>query len=274
MKFCYIDESGHLGEITVVVGILVDAMRMHTTKGNWESLLQELDNISEGRLVEIKGRELYRGNGSWRDWDGEDRNALIDSIIDWMTRRKHRVVFSAVAKSRLANLGDGLVPDPFCTVTVWSLAALHLMLGIQKANQGLSNNKGKTLFVFDEVRERGELLALINDPPPATHGFYGLKKRRRPLDQVIDVPYFTDSRYVGLIQVADLFAYILHLYAELKEGIATEKFSGELDCVEEWVSRMQPVLLPDSARWPQGSSDSFTRFIRNVAPPSLLRVAP
>ena len=44
MKFCYADESGHGSEITVIVGIVVDAQRMRRTKTDWE---ESLDHFSE-----------------------------------------------------------------------------------------------------------------------------------------------------------------------------------------------------------------------------------
>lgn len=273
MKFCYADESGHWGEITVIVGIVVDAMRMNRTKDDWEALLTDLDQISDRRVFEIKGRELYRGNAYWREWDGGERSALISNIIQWMVDRKHSITFGAVSKARLADAHSRETIDGFEDAKEWTIAAFHLLLSIQKRYQGEQKNKGNTLFIFDDVSERGGLLDLVDSPPPVTHGFYGLKKKQRPLDQVIDVPYFADSRHVGLIQVADLFAYILHLYAEISEGFSNEKFDGEFARLEQWIDQMKPVLMQDSVRWAQGSKDPCTLFFRSIAPPSLLRVA-
>ena len=273
MKFCYADESGHGGGITVVVGVVVDALRMHRTKEDWENLLAALDTISAGRVIEIKGRELYRGNAFWREWDGGERSRLISNIINWMGERKHTVTFGAVSRQRVDTLRSTTRALTFQGTTEWTIAAIQLILSVQKRYQHESQNKGKTLFIFDEVTEREELLDLVDKPPVITNGFYNLGKKQRPLDQVIDVPYFADSRHVGLIQVADLFAYILHLYAELSEGIATEKSPGEFKRLEEWVDQMKPVLLPDAMRWPQGSRDSCTQFFRSVGPASLLKVA-
>ena len=274
MKFCYADESGHLGEITVVAGVVVDAIRMHRTKEDWESLLSELEQISNGRVLEIKGRELYRGNSYWREWDGGERSSLIDSIINWMIDRKHSVTFGAISRTQLAALKDSEAYDSLGSLRTWSIAALHLILGIQKTYQRENQNKGKTVFVFDNVAEHQELLDAVNQPPAITNGFYSLHKKQRPLDNIVDVPFFADSRDVGLIQVADLFAYIFHLFAELTEGTTSEKFAGELERVCDWLAQMRPVLMPDSARWPQTSKDPCTQFLRNAAPQSLLKVRP
>lgn len=272
MKFCYADESGHLGEITVIVGVIVDAMRMRKTKSDWEKFLSELEGRFPGREIEIKGRQLYRGNAFWREWDAGERSSLIEEIIQWMIERRHRVTYGAVVKAKLSSARKHAQPKGFEDASEWSVAAIHLILQIQKEYQKERQNKGNTVFVFDHVSEREELLGIIQNPPCATEEFYRKAKKDPPLDQLIDVPYFADSRHAILIQVADLFAYILHLHAEISEGIMPQKFDGELDRLEMWIKGMGPLLLPDSTRWPKSTKDPFTLFLRSIAPDSLLSV--
>ena len=81
---------------------------------------------------------------------------------------------------------------------------------------------------------------------------------------------FADSKHVELIQVADLFAFIIRLYAELKESFTEEKFEGELARLRGWIDLMNPVLMRDSTRWNPSSKDPCTTFLRAVAPLSLL----
>ena len=272
MKFCYADESGHGSEILVVAGVIVDATRMQPTKAAWNRLLAKLDEISSGRVFEVKGRELYRGNAFWRKFDGGERTRLIDQIIKWMIARKHAVTFGAVSKPLLRNRQVERKKIGLEEANEWSIAAFHLLLGIQKKFQGLKNNKGNCVFVFDSGTEYKCFSELVVHPPRATEGFYGRQEKERPLNQVIDVPFFADSRHVGLIQVADLFAYIFRLYSDLAEGVTQQRFEGEFERLEGWIENMRPVLLPDSARWPKSSTDPCTRFLRSIAPPSLLRV--
>ncbi len=272
MKFCYADESGHGAEILVVAGVIVDATRMQPTKAAWNRLLAKLDEISSGRVFEVKGRELYRGNAFWRTFDGGERTRLIDQIIKWMIERKHDVTFSAVSRPLLQSRHVQCKEFGFEKANEWSIAALHLLLGVQKKYQKLKNNKGNCVFVFDKGAEYEDLLRLVVDPPRATEGFYGKERKQTPLNQVIDVPYFADSRHVGLIQVADLFAFILRLYADLKEGITEEKFKGELERLESWIKEMHPVLLPNSVRWPKLAKDPCSSFFRSIAPQALLEI--
>lgn len=271
MKFCYVDESGHGSEITVVAGIIVDALRMHRTKDDWKELLDDLQSILPGQIRELKGGELYRGRDYWRQLDGGERVQVIERIIMWMSSRRHKVTFGAVSKTSLLRQKDNYSLGGLQSKSMWTIAAMHLILSVQKTYQGEPKNKGHTLFVFDEPRRR-DLLEIVLRPPTATDGFYKRKKAQSALDQVIDVPYFADSRHIGLIQVADLFAYLIRLYAELVDGVIDEKFGGEQAQIGGWIERMKPVLLNDASRWPQRSQDPCTKFLRAVAPPSLLRI--
>ena len=272
MKFCYLDESGAGTEITVVAGVVIDAIRMHRAKIDWDELLDDVREDMSGNLVELKGRSLYRGNEQWRQLDGGERTKFIERIIEWMVNKKHVVTFGAVSESRLVTARDDFDLDGFQNATRWSVAAMHVILGVQKQYQREKNNKGNTVFVFDEGPKADELTQLVLDPPPATGTFYKQGKSQEPLDQVVDVPYFADSRHVGLIQVADLFAFLVRLYAELKEGVTSEKFTGETERLAGWIKKMGPCLLKDSARWPSTAKDPCTRFLRSAAPPSLLKI--
>lgn len=100
MKFCYLDESGtgDIGKepVTVCVGVIVDALRMHRTKHEWGELLKEFNKKTTRPISEIHTTNLYRGNDEWRNIKGDERAAIISQIIDWLIERKHKVTFSAV----------------------------------------------------------------------------------------------------------------------------------------------------------------------------------
>lgn len=148
------------------------------------------------------------------------------------------------------------------------------MLSVQKHHQRDARNKGHTVFVFDDVNEKDELLGMLASPPEFTDGFYRRNPKMRQLSQLVDVPYFADSRHVVLVQVADLFAYFLRLYAELQLGLIAEKFAGELSRLDGWIAKTSALLLPASTRWPKGSSDPLTCYLRAAAPAPLVGLGP
>ena len=166
MKFCYLDESGTGSEpYAVMVGIIVDAQRMHVTKRNWEALLKVLSKYTKREVHEIHTRDFYRGNGIWRNINGQIRSDITTIIFEWLNKRKHKVIWSVIDKSKYENLKrrDEL---PSGVNTIWKCLGLHLILSLQKEFQTDKNNKGNTLLIFDEEkREEAEFAKLISNPP-------------------------------------------------------------------------------------------------------------
>jgi len=73
MKLCYCDETGMGNEpIAIMVGVIVDAQRMHVTKQHWRGLLATLSAICGHELAEIHTRDFYSGSGVWREMEGPD----------------------------------------------------------------------------------------------------------------------------------------------------------------------------------------------------------
>lgn len=100
MKFCYFDESGMGSEpYLVVAGIIVDSQRMHVTKDAWVNFLSYLSKVAGRRIAEFHSREFYRGNGTWYGTDGIKRAEIIEAILGWVQKRKHKCVFSGLNKT-------------------------------------------------------------------------------------------------------------------------------------------------------------------------------
>ena len=271
MKFCYLDESG-MGEepCIVMAGIIVDAQRMHVTKSAWNEFLAYLSNATKRTITEFHFRDFYRGNGPWRGIDGLKRAEIISAILAWIANRKHDITFSAVDKnafdSRKASGEFEGVP------TAWCVAAMHCILGVQKYHQRERKNKGHTVLVFDrEVKEEGCLSSLVLAPPEWTSSYYGKKKKQAALDQVVDVPYFVDSRQALLIQVADTISYILRAHAELESGVSTETYTGERDRLRTWAGQIFDRAIPGPMRYPAKGGCAAAQAFRNIAPECLRR---
>jgi hypothetical protein len=102
LKFCYVDESGTGDEpYAVMVGIVVDALRMRPTKTDWEHFLLGLQDIVRRPIEELHTRDFYAGNGPWRGINGPQRARIIQSVMEWLSRRKHSLVFSSADKDKV-----------------------------------------------------------------------------------------------------------------------------------------------------------------------------
>jgi hypothetical protein len=216
MKFCYFDESGMGDEpYLVVAGIVVDSTRMHVTKDAWADFLHYLSRAAGRSVDEFHSREFYRGNRVWHGIDGATRAQIIDAVLNWVENRKHKCVFSGIDKNEYKKkLKDDERLKQFRSL--WCAAAVHCTLQVQKQHQREETTKGHSVLIFDkEVTEESNLSLLIHKPPEWTDSFYARGETQTALDQIVDVPFFADSKHILLSQVADLFAYILRTWTRM-----------------------------------------------------------
>jgi len=236
VNLCYCDESGTGEEpIAVIVGIVVDSQRMHITKEHWMQLLRQLSKIASKQIAELHTKNFYGGGGIWKGMDGNQRAKVLTNIFNWLVDRKHQVVYASVCKKEYQrNFALQRIPNELNTI--WRFLGFHLILAMQRCCQTKGKNKGHTLFVFDnEKREEVRFSDIIKRPPAWSDEYYERRRKQAALDQVIDVPYFVDSRDVALIQLADVASFFLRRYAEIKEGLVPAKYSDEEPRVTGWV---------------------------------------
>ena len=245
MKFCYLDESGTGDEpIAVMAGVITDASRMRVTKQHWSELLSVLSTIIGKEIQEIHTSDFYSGNSPWRDLDGNQRASIISTIFDWLKKRKHQIVFTAVNKEKF-SLEFQNEPVAGDVRTLWRFMGLHITLALQKHFQRQKRNKGHTVLVFDnEEREQLRFTDLILNPPNWTDTYYSRAKKQERLDQIIDVPHFVDSRDVGLIQLADFLCFFLRKHIELQHGLVTPAYEDEEKKVSGWVGLALAQSIP------------------------------
>ncbi|MBW1706173.1 MAG: DUF3800 domain-containing protein [Deltaproteobacteria bacterium] len=270
MKFCYFDESGMGNEsYLVMAGIIVDASRMHVTKDAWADFLKYLSEAAGRRVDEFHTREFYRGNGVWHGTDGVKRAKIIEAILSWVENRKHKCVFSGIDKNqykKALNKEDNL--NQF--KSMWCAAAMHCVLQVQKQHQREAKTKGHSVLIFDrEVKDETAFSMLINKPPQWIDTFYSRGQKQTALDQIVDVPFFADSKHILLSQVADLFAYILRTSAEIQDGLLKEKYRGEGKRMRGWSKRIASVALPSASRYPTKGRCKAASLFWDLAPSTI-----
>jgi hypothetical protein len=273
MKFCYFDESGTGAEpVAVVVGVVVDAQRMHVTKQDWEVLLANLSAITKKPLAELHTKDFYSGKNDFSSMPGPDRAKYIGEIISWFADRKHAFVHSAVDKAVFeARRADGEIHPEL--ETPWRAGAFHCVLALQRAHQSAEKNKGHTVLVLDNKgHEEQPFAKLVCAPPAWSDSYYDRGKKQARLDQIIDAPYFADSRQVPMIQVADFLAYFLRRYVELTEGHAAPKYDDEVAKVSAWVKALAARSIGSNHIYPARKRCATAELFHAHCPSSLRRI--
>lgn len=154
--------------------------------------------------------------------------------------------------------------------SAWCVASMHCVLQVQKEHQHQSGAKGHCVLIFDrEVSKESDLTQLIHDPPEWIHSYYGRTKKQTPLDVVVDVPFFADSKHILLAQVADLFAYVLRTFAEIADGHLAERYTDEGKKMKTWSGRIAELALPRASRYPTRGRCAAGQLFWDLAPPTL-----
>lgn len=269
MKVCYVDETGTDGRshILVMVGIIADGQRLHRTHTEFAEIFDRLSGVAVRDLRELKSSELYRGLGPWKGVEGDERAQIISDLCGWLCDRKHDIALAAIDLTRFS---DSPLHE---SLDVWMTGALHVALQVQRGHQTLEKRKGSTFLVFDEHQRHADRLAeLLFEPPEWTDAYYDRNKRQERLDQVIDTAFYARSHHVGLVQVADLFAFLFRRFSELQDYGQEPSYAGELDRIADWVTTIGPRLLPISHRWPRRARNDVARWYTAAAPQSLLNL--
>jgi hypothetical protein len=211
------------------------------------------------------------GRGGWRSIDPEERKRLAQDLCNWIVDRKHDVLLTAVDRGKLRRKQHSSLP-PFCS-DIWLSCAIHIALQVQKANKNKPRNKGQTFLVFDENKVKADELAeILWNPPAWTDDYYDRDRRREALDQVIDTAFAVKSHHAGMVQVADLYAWIFRRYAELAEYGVAEEFSGEARFIKDCVKLLRKRLLARVTRWPKRTGSRSAEWFNTVAPKCLIRL--
>ena len=117
--------------------------------------------------------------------------------------------------------------------------AFHITLAVQRFSQPEKIPKGNTLLTFDNKREEEKkFIELVKNPPSWSEEYYNKEPNLSPLDQIIDIPHFADSKDIGLLQVADFVAFFLRRYAEVKGGIGKTPYTDEASLLDGWIKKL------------------------------------
>ena len=275
MKLVFLDENGKSqDQVSVIAGVVIDAYRIHSTRRDWVSMLAKMATLAGQPIAEFHMRNAYSGNDEWKSAGIKNREKAITGVLDWLAGKGHRIVFSASMQVAFqARLSSG------CAMTSelgsrWVSEAFHIALAVNKANQGLKGNKGKSILVFDKGSGYETALSqLLVNPPGWSDTYYAKGKKDDRLSQIMDTSFFADSIHAPLIQLADTVAFILRRLAEIRDVGQNERFTDERKNLEGWLAVIQPTIQPAQHRYKKTGRCACADLFWDLAPPSLRDLA-
>jgi hypothetical protein len=89
------------------------------------------------------------------------------------------------------------------------------------------------------------------------------------MDQIIDVPFFVDSRHASLVQMADFSAYFLRRHAEIATGAIPSRYPDEQRKIEGWIRLLCQRCIPQTAIYPRRGRNDAQELFWSLAPECL-----
>ena len=113
---------------------------------------------------------------------------------------------------------------------------------------------------------------LVKNPPDWSDPYYSRDRRSKPLNQIVDVPYFADSRDVALIQLADFLSFFIRRYIEINEGLTAIRYEGEDEKLEMWMASIMSRSIGSSFIYPKKGRCSCAEIFYSIAPDCIRRI--
>lgn len=282
MYFCYVDESGHCGTrydpnqpVEVLVGVISDATKIHKTNREHSNYLKAL-LLQHGIVItELKSAQIFRGRKEWASVQADVRKQVFKDLLKWVSVRGCRLVVCPIDSKIFFELktANNALATKF--QYPYEAGAFNILISLQRLKYGTESNKGKTVVIFDEEGEHDKrFIKMLSDDLTFTDIFTQIKlpKRRATqndierLCQIIDVPFFSKSEHSQLIQIADLVAFVVARYIQLKSFGISPSFDGELQVIEEFYIGIKDALIPSVHINPPVKGDPLAAFYQQIRP--------
>lgn len=270
---CYVDESGYNGRklnpkqpVQTMVGVFPNLYNYHRSDTEFRAVFE----IVQQRIpmIELKATEIYGGRGSWKGLDPRLRDQVIEYYLEWAQERNHKFIVTAIDNQRFFETKTaGTYPLVMTHLTFpWLVTASQTACVVQKLNRTKSNNKGKTLLVFDEEDEFADQIAeLLASPPEFVDEFvtFDAKKEHGRLNQIIDSAYFVKSHHSSMAQVVDIVSFVLRRHLELTQYSQDEYYDGETEKIDRWTRLVSGKFIECSKVYPNKRSE-FLSLLRDT----------
>jgi len=188
MHLCYVDESGFNRKgydknqpVQVMANFFPNVYNIHKSDAECKEIFEIIKDVIP--LKEVKAREIYRGEGKWRNIKARQRVAVNKYYFEWVRDRNHKVIVTAIDNKIFLIIKGESFRDIVNSINhPYLLGGIHIALVIQKLNRKKQNNKGKTLLIFDEQDKfEDSLTDLIFEPPDFIDEFVKFDKKKRTL---------------------------------------------------------------------------------------------
>jgi len=278
MKICYIDETGSEKDAPyyVMVGICFDFVKhpkcSRIANLRIASMKKHFWDVNKKNCSEIKTKKLIDGSDNWSNISPIKRKEFIDqmlSIFKTNCTNSYRIYLSVIDNEKYKSLEH---PYKAIFKHPWITNALHIILqretdvyGTKKSN----HNKALTFMIFDKHVQLENLNEILYRPPKYIYDYFLSKTQKKVKNPSISATlcegFSIDSKHSGLSQLADIYAYIIRRFIELKYG-SKPYYRTEQNDFEGWVNQIRKNIYIPQFLFKKIPSTSIHSFYKQIQP--------
>ncbi|MEA1870641.1 MAG: DUF3800 domain-containing protein [Candidatus Bipolaricaulota bacterium] len=257
MWLAYYDESGDDGYPRFSSPLFtLSALYMHYTdwKANYEAIRDMRRRMKEQfglpMKLEIHTKYLLLNKAPYKTLDLSDaeRIAIVDACCELLASLRAQAINLCIVKPRIKSP----------TYKVLDTAVTYSVQRIENDLKPWDNPENQFMIITDsgrvgKMRKTTRRVQVFNPIPSKLAG----SSYRREIQALIEDPLPKDSKESYYVQLSDVLAYIVYLYALLQTGVAAfpNRMPADVDQakVTAWMDTLKPCLnLRASEKEPYG----------------------
>lgn len=213
MYLFYVDEAGDPGDPRSVKSptnnLVLSGLAIH--EGQWRQVAGELDDLQEKYFpghpdpIEFRSYDIRHGCKSFSSLSEDERAELTNDMYLVIRRYKHGpILFAIDVDKRTLAIGE----HPYTRAFEELYSRFDLFL---KRKFWLGDPQ-KGILVFDNLSLRQRIMRQVVE-------FHKFGTRWSPVENMIEAPFFLDSKITRVVQMTDFVASAVFQYYENRDDV-------------------------------------------------------
>lgn len=271
MHFYYIDETGCNGRdltqaqqpIFVSGGIILRDEGWNKTHIDYQAIISRYFNGQVPANFEFHTHDLFSNNGTghFLNHPREQRNQLINDILDLVADRKHHYYYFAIDKAKLNAYDTTQVRDREYVElkTPYLIAYDYLITAYEQYTKVKLGRSARALVIIDKK----DIFISEIEAITQHRRFAGPTGKR--VKWIVEFSYPVDSEKNTMIQISDLLLFLTRKYLEIENGYRNEYSADLKNIFREFYKKVDDRLIYKRLQTEDGRNSAYyNSFIEGI----------
>jgi hypothetical protein len=271
MHFYYIDETGCNGRdltqeqqpIFVLGGLILRDEGWNKTHIEFQKIISAYFENAVPEHFEFHTQDLFSNNGTghFEGHSRDQRNQLINEILDLVISRKHHYYYFGIDKAKLNAYDTTQVRDRDYVElkTPYLIAYDYLITAYEKYTKEKLGRSARAMVILDE---KDTFIREIEAITRFRRFENAIGKR---VKWIVEFSFPVDSEKNTMIQISDLLLYLTRKYLEIENGYKDDFSANVKNIFRDFYRKVNARLIYKRIQTETGrNSDYYNNFIQDI----------